>query len=429
MRKPHRLSTEVSRGMRSLALIGVLVAVQSVSAENWPRFRGPGGAGTSAQTGLPVQWTKDDYAWKTALPGLGHSSPCVWGTHVFLTSAEDAGRKRLLLDIDAVSGRIRWQREIAGKTHAKHALNSYASATPASDGQRVYVLFASDERLRVLAYDFDGRRIWESDLGPFHQREAQVHGCGTSPIVYRDTVIVANQQDGPSSIIALDSATGKPRWKTPRTLRLTAHSTPFVMRDAGRSGDRLFISNTGDGVASLHPGTGAVISRADLLTARCVGSPVRGGDFVLATCGGGGRGKFLAAVPVDAEGDLAQTQLGWTRDRILPYVPTPVTHGKLLFLWGDSGTVACLQAQTGQDVWTARVGGNYSGSPICVDGKIYCVAQDGTVAVIAAGSTFKVLGKSRLGEGCHSTPAVAGGRMFIRGFQHLFCLQAQTSAK
>ncbi|MEO1997518.1 MAG: PQQ-binding-like beta-propeller repeat protein, partial [Planctomycetaceae bacterium] len=302
----------------------------------------------------------------------------------------------------------------------------YASATPATDGKRVYVLFASDQRLRVLAYDFNGQHIWASDLGAFHQRESQVHGCGTSPIVYQDTVIVANQQDGPSSIIALDSATGKTRWKTPRTLRLTAHSTPFVIRGEQRSGDRLYISNTGDGVASLHPGSGAVISRADLLTSRCVGSPVRSGDFVLATCGGGGRGKFLAAIPVDAKGDVSKSHLGWTRDRILPYVPTPIVNDSLLFLWGDNGAVACLQTKNGEEVWVARVGGNYSGSPICIDGKIYCIAHDGTVAVVAAAPTFKLLGKSQLGEGCHSTPAVSGGRMFIRGFDHLFCLQART---
>jgi len=353
----------------------------------------------------------------------------VWGDHLFLTSAEDDGRRRLVVAVDTGSGRIRWQRELAARTHAKHQLNSYASATPTTDGKRVYVLFASDTRLRVLAYDFNGRQVWSTDLGPFQQRESQVHGCGTSPIVYQDTVIVANQQDGPSFIIALDSATGETRWKTPRSLRLTAHSTPCVVRGQGQSSDRLFISNTGDGVAALHPGTGEVISRADVLASRCVGSPVRGGNVVLATCGGGGRGKFLAAIPINAQGDLNGTQLGWTRDRTLPYVPTPVVHESLLFLWGDNGTVACLETKDGSEAWVARVGGNFSGSPVCVDGKIYCVAHDGTVAVIAAEPTYKLLGKSQLGEGCHSTPAVAAGGMFIRGFKHLFYLRAQAGAQ
>jgi outer membrane protein assembly factor BamB len=236
-------------------LLGHTVLCDPASADNWPRFRGPSGAGVSDQKGLPVRWSDDDYAWKTKLPGLGHSSPCVWGDHLFLTSAEAEGNKRLLIDIDTQSGEIRWTKATASKTHPKHNLNSYASATPATDGKFVYVLFASDEQVLVLAYDFQGNKTWERDLGPFHQRDGQVHGCGTSPIVFEDLVIIANQQDGPASIIALDAATGKTRWKNERKLRLTAHSTPLVLQREG-SPPRLFATNTGDGFLSLDPHTG-----------------------------------------------------------------------------------------------------------------------------------------------------------------------------
>jgi outer membrane protein assembly factor BamB len=147
--------------------------------------------------------------------------------------------------------------------------------------------------------------------------------------------------------------------------------------------------------------------------------------LVVATSGGGGRGRDLIALPIDGRDELTQTDAAWTRDRNLPYVPTPIAVEGHLFLWGDNGVVTCLLAKTGEGIWTERVGGNYSGSPVCIDGKLYCVTQDGVVVVIAATSEYKLLGKTELNEGCHSTPAVAGGRMFIRGFETLFCLQSQ----
>jgi len=418
---------EISKCLFCLAI--VVVAEYCVASDNWPRFRGPGGTGTSNQTGLPVEWSGADYAWKTRLPGLGHSSPCVWNDHLFLTSAVDDGRRRMLLDIDVKSGDIRWTKTTALKTHPRHELNSFASGTPATDGRRVYVLFVSDDQMLVRACDFDGEQVWERDLGPFFQREAQVHGSGTSPIVFEDLVIIANQQDGPASIIALDSATGKTRWKNERTLQMTAHSTPLVLQRAN-SEPQLFFSNKDDGIVSLNARNGELLFRADVLNARCVGSPVIAGDLVLATCGGGGRGSYLAAVSVDSRGEIdGAASAAWTRDRALPYVPTPVAVGEYVFLWGDNGVVVCVEAKTGREVWTARVAGDYSGSPVCADGRIYCVAHDGTIAVVEASSKFKLLGRNQLGEGSRSTPAVAAGRMFIRGFEHLYCLASKTAVK
>ena len=406
--------------------VTALLMSAPLTADNWPRFRGPQGAGISDQENLPVKWSDDDYDWKTKLPGLGHSSPSVWGDHVFVTSAESKGRKRMLLSIDAKSGEIRWSAAVPSKTHPKHILNSYASATPATDGQRVYTLFASDEQMLVLAHDFDGQQLWQQDLGAFIQKDGQVHGCGTSPIVFEDLVILANQQDGPAAIIALDAASGKTRWKNDRELRSTAHSTPLVYSRKG-STPQLFISNTGDGISSLDPRTGEFLFRANLLSARCVGSPVIAGGFVLATSGGGGRGRDLTVISIASHGELVESDVAWTHTRNLPYVPTPIAFGEHLFLWGDNGVVSCLKTKTGEEIWTERVGGNYSGSPVCVNGKLYCVAQDGTVVVVKAGPQYRLLGKTELGEGCHSSPAISGGRMFIRGFERLFCLKASSA--
>ena len=411
--------------MRRLSplLIAVLVLFFAgvADAENWARFRGPDGKGISSQKGLPVTWTDKDYKWKIAVPGLGHSSPCVWDNHVFLTSALDKGAQRLVMAIAADSGKVLWTDKLASNTHEKHALNSYASGTPASDGTRVFVLFTTNDDTVVRAYNFAGKPLWQTDVGRFYNQHG--HGCGTSPIVWKDTVIVASQHDGPSVIAGLDAATGKVRWRSERKVRLTAHSTPVILEREGKT-PQLFTSNTGDGLASFDPRNGKLLWRANLFKSRAVNSPVVAGGLVMAITGGGGRGKELSAVLVDQQGEVTTDKVVWSGMKNLPYVPTPLAFGDHLYFWCDNGVVSCLEAKTGKAVWTERVGGKFWASPICVDGKIYNISDKGEVVVIASGTTFKVLGKSQLGEQVHSTPAVSGGRMFLRGFEHLYCLEA-----
>ena len=406
----------LSTGMLVLLLAGV------AGAENWARFRGPDGKGISTQKGLPVTWTDKDYKWKVAVPGLGHSSPCVWENHIFLTSALDKGATRLVLAVEAATGKVLWTDKLASKTHEKHSLNSYASGTPASDGKRVFVLFSTNEDTVVRAYDFAGKRLWQTDVGKFYNRHG--HGCGTSPIVWKDTVIVASQHDGPSVIAGLDAATGKIRWRSERKVKLTAHSTPVILEREGKP-PQMFTSNTGDGLASFDPRTGKLQWRANLFTSRAVNSPVIAGDQVMAITGGGGSGKQLFSVPVDQTGEVTAEKVAWTSNRNLPYVPTPLAFGKHLYFWCDNGVVSCLEAKTGKAVWTERVGGKFWASPICIDGKIYNISDKGEAVVIASGTKFKVLGKSQVGEQVHGTPAVSGGRMFLRGFEHLYCLEAK----
>jgi outer membrane protein assembly factor BamB len=411
----------------TLCVAGLVTAVaiaRSAQAENWPRFRGPNGTGITHEKGFPVTWTDQDYLWKTRLPGLGHSSPCVWDDHVFLTSAEDEGRQRLLLDLSASTGEIRWVWRMPSETHAIHLLSSYASATPATDGQRVYVPFSTESEYCLFALDFSGKPLWKANLGPFISQ----HGSGVSPIVFEDLVILGNDQDGPSSIVAIDSETGEVRWRNSRNDKqlpqATAYATPILV-DNSQGDIELILTSRGDGFTSYDPRTGRLNWRADIIPDRTVASPVFGHGMIFATSGGGGEGKFLAAIRLGGNGELGHTQVAWTRTRQLPYVPTPILYGDHLYLWGDSGVVSCVVAKTGQNVWTQRVQGKYSGSPICVDGKLYCTTQEGEVVVIAASPNFQLLGRNRLGEASHGTPAVSNGRMFLRGFEHLFCLEAK----
>jgi outer membrane protein assembly factor BamB len=413
-------------------------------AENWPRFRGPNGSGVSDEKGFPVTWSDGDYLWKTKLPGLGHSSPCVWDDHVILTAAANDGRSRFVLDLSASTGKIRWQWSTESATYNIHRLSSFASATPTTDGRRVYVPISREEALEpdpmaspetlggpnseyaLYAFDFNGALLWKCVIGPYESQ----HGSGASPIIFRDLVIIGNDQDGRSSLVAVETETGKIRWKVNRNdsqvQQATCYATPFlVTHDGGRA--ELIITSRADGFTSYDPETGDLNWRAKIIPDRVVASPVFGHGMVFALSGGGGEGHFLGAVRLGGHGEIGDKFVAWTRSTKLPYVPTPVLYGDHLFLWGDKGVVSCLNAKTGKEVWSNRVPGEYSGSPVCVDGKIYCMTQSGDVVVIDAGPEFRVLGRTSLGEGTHATPAIANGRMFLRGFEHLFCLEADRS--
>ncbi|GIS58967.1 MAG: hypothetical protein CM1200mP2_11920 [Planctomycetaceae bacterium] len=239
-------------------------------------------------------------------------------------------------------------------------MNSYASGTPASDGTRVFVLFTTNDDTVVRAYKFAGKPLWQTDVGRFYNQHG--HGCGTSPIVWKDTVIVASQHDGPSVIAGLDAATGKVRWRSERKVRLTAHSTPVILEREGKT-PQLFTSNTGDGLASFDPRNGKLLWRANLFKSRAVNSPVVAGGLVMAITGGGGRGKELSAVLVDQQGEVTTDKVVWSGMKNLPYVPTPLAFGDHLYFWCDNGVVSCLEAKTGKAVWTEGVWWQVLGQP------------------------------------------------------------------
>ena len=400
-----------------------LTAALSARAENWPRFRGPNGSGISPDKGFPAQWAAADWAWKIKLAGTGHSSPCVWGDHVFITSAVDEGRERVLQDIDAKTGAVRWSWQRPGAALPMHKLNSHASATCTTDGQRVYTLFGNGQEYWLHAHDFQGKLQWEINLGPSISKHG--HGTATSPIVFEDLVILLNEQDTDGGFItAVESATGRARWKTERKVDKMTFATPIIVTVAGKP--QLITSSATDGVMGLDARTGKFLWHAPLFSVRTCGSPISADGLIFAAEGDGGRGKTLLAVRPDGLGDVRQSHLAWSRDRSLPYVPTPLAHEGRLYLWNDNGIVSCVDAKTGREHWTERVdGADYSGSPIYVDGKIFCVSRGGDILALAATAQFKKLGQTPLGEGCHSTPAVSNGRLFIHGFEHLYCLKAR----
>jgi outer membrane protein assembly factor BamB len=429
---------------RSLLLcaLALIAGGSPLVAQEWTRFRGPNGQGISDAKTIPVEWKKSDFNWKVELPAGGHSSPVLWGDKVFLTCADDAKTaERQVVCLQAADGKILWTRKYSSTFHRKHPLNSFASATPAVDEERVYVAWSTPEAYTLLALDHAGKELWQQKLGGFVSQ----HSCGTSPVVFEDLVILGNEQDdvdkvdmnmkGNSSLVALDRKTGEIRWQTPRRSDLVAYSTPCLYEPKGGPTQLIFNSKA-HGMTSIDPHSGQVnweisqVAGGPLLTMRSVSSPVLTGEFITATCGQGNGGNYLVAIrPGDPKaGREPQRVYRVEQKEGAPYVPTPIAKGNLLFLWGDGGIVSCLDSRSGKLIWTKRVGGNFYGSPVCVNDKLYAVSSKGQVVVLAASAKYDLLARNELDDICHSTPAVAGGRMYVRTYKHLFSVGGKDAA-
>ncbi|MEN6335754.1 MAG: PQQ-binding-like beta-propeller repeat protein [Phycisphaerales bacterium] len=400
-----------------------LAACASAKADDWPRFRGPNGQGVSDDKTIPVKWSEQDYRWKIDLPGGGHSSPVVWGDKLFVTSADEKSLTGTVLCVDAATGKELWGRQHSLAKMPMNTLNSYAGATPALDGERVYVAWPGTEQTTLTAWTFDGKEAWTIKLPGTRAR----HGAGSSPITCGETVILSCEQDKGSSVLgawfALDRRTGQIRWRCEHPENPNAsYSTPCVFED-GQGRSQLVFTGNLYGIVGVDPAKGEILWKMpSALPARVVSSPVIAGDLIVGNCGEGARGVRMAAVKPPA-GSSAEATEAYALDRgVVSYVPTPVVYDGMLFLFHDQGTVSCLRAGTGETLWSEKPAGRYFGSPVCVDGKLYCMTLDGDVVVLQAGPKYQLLAVNPLGEKSHATPAVAGGRMYLRTFSHLICV-------
>lgn len=377
-------------------------------AEEWSRFRGPNGAGVGVAN-VPVQWTDRDYVFRLKLPGDGNSSPVLWGDKLFVTAADAAKHQRSVVCFSAKSGERLWQKDWPFETERKHAKNSFASSTPACDADRVYVLWQSRKSSLLIGLSHAGEQLWEYDLGPFDSG----HGGGLSPIVAAGKVVVNNNQEGDSFLIAVDSATGKLAWKTPRGQTKATYSTPCLFRNA-KGQDELIFTSWREGITSVDPATGSINWQRDVFEQdqekRSIGSPVVAGNLVLGACGFAG-GKRLIVALRPGQGDVAEA---YRIDRMVCHQPTALVMGKLLFLWNDQGVVTCADVDTGKLHWQKRIGGNYAGSPVGVGNAVYAMSQDGEVVVLAASAEFQELGRMKLPDGSSATPAVGAGLLWLR---------------
>jgi outer membrane protein assembly factor BamB len=409
----------ISLRVNLLAATLLLASSVATAGENWSRFRGPNGRGVAAGISFPATWTADDYDWKVPLPGKGHSSPVGWGDRLFVTTGDQESGELALVALDAKSGKSLWEKRFKSVPHHLHAANSYASSTPAVDSARVYITWASPDSLKVAALTHDGEEAWQRELGSLEYK----HGFGGSPAVVEDLVIVANDNLGESFVTALDAETGKPRWRRERAAGTESYATPAVWQ-AENGTTQIVVHSTEEGMAGLAPADGSTVWQlAEVFPVRCVGSPLVAGGLILGGSGEGGNGKSFTAVkpPATAGGEAT---VAYQLSKSLPQVPTPVATDELLFVWSDRGVVSCYDLATGKQHWMERVGGNYYGSPVIAGDKLYCIAADGEVVVLAADKEYKLLGRNDLGEASHATPIVHGGKMFLRTETALICLPA-----
>lgn len=401
----------------ALLLLSAALLALSASGQEWTRFRGPNGTGVGTATNLPARWTETDYQWKLKLPGVGHSSPVLWGDRVFVTCADAGAARWRLVCVDSNKGTIAWQNDFPLPFYTLNRNNTFATSSATVDANRIYVPRIEGKELRLTALTLDGKPGWEFNAGPFQTE----HGLGHSPIRQGRLVILSVDHDLAGRIIALDATTGSLVWQTARRAGRADYSTPCLF--APETGVPVLIFNTQeDGISAVDPETGRVAwSLGRVLSMRSVSSPLVADRLLISSCGSGGGGNYVVALRPPAKlGD--QPTVAYEIRKSAPYVPTSLAWGRLLFLWSESGIVTCLDAPTGAVHWQERVGGNYFSSPICADGKLYGVSTSGEVVVLAAAKEFQELGRSSLREPAEATPAIAGGRLYFRTLSHLFCL-------
>jgi len=440
--------------MRFLAGLFLFLAAAVFAADNWPRFRGADGSGISTAKNLPDTWAPDkNILWKIALPGRGHSSPVVWGDRIFLTAdiegdvipdakpvrhdrkgevwihpdSTSGNRKHTLkvLAIDTNSGKIVWERtSYEGQVvDDRHRKNTYASPTPVTDGKLVYAFFEAEG---LYAYDFEGQLAWtwKVERGKIAKMGL---GPGTSPVLHDGLLYLQcdNEDGGPgiSFVVALDAKTGKEVWKVQRDHRKT-HATPLIVK---RGNVTELVTNGWETIISYDATTGKELWRTKGVGGWAIPSPVANGEMVFLASGY--PAKTAIGVKLGGSGDLDGTEhVAWTYKKGTAYVTSPILYGDHLYLVSDKGMVTCMVAKTGEvlyDNGRVPVPASFSASAIAFDGKLFLTSEDGDTFVVKAGPEFAVLGTNSVGEPVLASPAIAGGRLYIRGAQHLFAIGAR----
>ena len=406
----------------------LLLSAGLLQAENWPQWRGPEGQGHSTETGLPLHWNAtENIAWKAAIPGQSWSSPIVWGDCVFLTTATAEGERCHVLCLDRRTGATRWDKGVfQQRLLRKEGRNSYATPTPATDGERVYACFGDGS---FIALNFAGDTIWTNRDHKFYGH----HGLGTSPILHDGLLVMA--RDGSSDgedkalgwqkpwdqayLLALEVKTGRERWRARRGWSRIAHGVPAVW--TAPDGRVQLVSEAGDVVQGFAIETGERLWSSEVIGEGKVPSTVVGEGLVFTAGGWGGR-ESVKAFQLGGEGDLKEANLVWEQKKGMPKVPSLLYLKPHLFTTTDAGVAFCLKAETGEVLGQQRLGTSVSASPVAAEGRIYVLDDKGETTVVEASPKLTVLAKNPLGEKAQASMAVSQGQLLIRTEMSLFCI-------
>lgn len=411
------LGMSLRRSWIASALALSYFASSPISAEdNWPQFRGPTANGHSNATGLPTTWSEsENIRWKTPIHGKGWSSPVVWDDQIWITTAPEDGKASFAICVDKNTGKVLhdlklW--DVEKPSPLGNGLNCYAPCTPVIEEGRVYVHFGS---YGTACLDTkSGKTLWQRrDLPCEHFR-----GPGSSPILFENLLIFHMDGYDFQYIVALDKQTGETVWKTDRNIEygtdngdvMKGFYTPIVIEAAGKT---QLISPSSKACMSYDPRTGSEFWRVRYGSHSGAAMPMFGHGLVYINTGFGT--ADLLAVKPDGEGDVTATHIVWTAKRSIGSKPSQLLVGDLIFNVDDSpGVATCLDAKTGEEIWSHRLTGEFSASPLCADGKIYFLGENGICTVIKAARTYEELAANKLDDGFMASPAVTGKALILR---------------
>lgn len=428
-------------GMTLLLALACQYLVAAEGIENWPGWRGPRGDGTSLERGVPVQWDGvkgEGVVWKVPVAGSGHAAPVIWEDRIFLVACDDPTLERTLQCLDRVSGKLLWQKTVfRAPLETKHALNSFASSTPATDGKLVYVSFLEVDgstvpapnvgtprpitpgKMVVAAYDYEGNQKWLVRPGAF----ISAHGYCACPVLFENLVIVNGDHDGDSYIVALDRQTGKTVWKLDREYKIRSYVTPLIREIDGRT---QMVFSGSKHILSVDPRNGSQHWMIEGPTEQFVASMVYDGKLLFMAAGF--PTYHVMGIRPDGRGNVTETHVAWHATDAKCYVPSPVVVNGFLIVPDDRGTVNCYAADSGERLWQERLGSHFSASAVTAGGLVYLVADDGVTKVVRPGPKLDVVAENPLGEFCYASPAISHGQLFVRGEKHLYCLGQQKPA-
>lgn len=428
----------------------LLLAVPLTAADDWPHWRGPSASGVSTETGLPVEWSDArNVAWKASIGGVGVSSPIVVGERVFVTSQIGSGEVQqgprlvqggdpsaagerslgtatstgddtvtfLVSAFERTTGRRAWEVKLPAQAPftAVHDKHNMTSPSPASDGERVYAWFATGQ---IAAVDLAGKVVWQKHLGKDFGAFEIIWGHSSSPVVHEGQLLLLCYHERASYLLALDARSGAVRWKADAPAGTTSYSTPLVVRTAdGRSE---LVVNSSAGVSGHDLANGQRLWHVDESNRFPVPMPLAHGGTVFTSRGY--RSSPYWAIRPGGRGDVTASHVAWRVSSGAPYISSLLHYDGLLYMMGDVGVLSVVDAASGDRVHQERLGGVYTASPVAGDGKVYLVSEDGETIVLSAGRTPKVLARNRLSARQLASPAISGGRLFIRSDDGLFAI-------
>jgi len=446
--------------MKPLAIFLLVLGLSSTTtnAQNWPSFRGPNASGIAEGSKPPTTWDVEkaqNVLWRTAIPGLSHSSPIVWGNQIFVITAisseskpifkakdrgidlanDDVPHTWMIFALDKSSGKVLWSNKAyEGVPRAKrHVKATQANSTPVTDGRYVVAVFGSEG---LACYDTTGKLLWKQDLGVLNpglwDDKDSSWGHSSSPIIYRDLVIVQADGHKQSFIAAFNLKDGKQAWRVERN-EITSWTTPTIYQGKERVE---LIANGGRYIRGYDPLTGKELWRfADSDTQVKMQAPLIAHDLIYIT-GGYPPGRAMYAFRPGAVGDISLKSgedknafLAWSSTKGSPYTPTPIIYGDQFYVLADNGVLSSYDAKTGELIYQQRLPSSFSASPVAADGKLYLASEDGDVFVVKAGRQYELLSRNVMGQPLMATPALSQGMLIVRGENAIYAIGERKTAK